>query len=672
MSWPSPQDYQEAVQNPALAFDDPDLRGCAVECDRLGFPRPRSGNFAVVYKAESADQRTWAVRCFSREVDGQHERYAAITDELRRLRLPFTVDFTYQPHGIKVLGRRYPLLKMEWVRGEGLISYITRHLRVPERLTALADGLTETVRTLAAHGIAHGDLQHGNILVVDERPVLIDYDGMFVPALAGRAGTEIGHANYQHPGRTLAHFGPGLDHFAVWVIALTLKALAADPELWQKHDGGADDCLLLKKRDLAEPDGSAVLKDIEKSNNFLVRLYAGWFRHVLKLGPLDTPPFGLKPPHGGGPLPRPVAPAKATRTTPDWWEDHGTSPSRSVLPERRDAGTRPWWVDHADTPSGGQAGPVRDDAASTGRTSPRDLAGLDFDPPQPDEIPLLPPLPKKAEAHLEFDFQPTVEHLALVGTMLGAIGLVVLSLTGVMPWMAGVVLSVVLLGGLAFLLRYRYRCACGEAVSTVVDIKQELIRFSVEVSTLRDAYRQGAEFVEESQARAGKQLEKQLADLERVCVSELKTVSDQRGEATAAMKGEVDAIRLWYDVRLQAVKATRKTRGLLEGTDGGQELSQLESARDAELANLELAAAAIEDAFHADIARIETERESRRTDLRRRLEQVRRHPVVSVWRVRVATLEKRQERIQHLLELIESELRSSHQRLSIWQYLGSL
>ena len=56
-------------------------------------------------------------------------------------------------------------------------------------------------------GIAHGDLQHGNIFVVDDELKLIDYDGMFVPRLAGCRSNELGIEHYQHPQRKEHHFG---------------------------------------------------------------------------------------------------------------------------------------------------------------------------------------------------------------------------------------------------------------------------------------------------------------------------------------------------------------------------------------------------------------------------------------------------------------------------------
>src|SRR4051794_10058342 len=104
MAWPTPQDYQEAVQNPRLAFRDPDLQAARPEADALGLPRPICGTFASVYKMLAGPGRTWAVRCFIREFRDQQQRYDAISQELTRLNLPYTVGFKYQPTGIQVRG----------------------------------------------------------------------------------------------------------------------------------------------------------------------------------------------------------------------------------------------------------------------------------------------------------------------------------------------------------------------------------------------------------------------------------------------------------------------------------------------------------------------------------------------------------------------------------------
>src|ERR1035437_5349011 len=191
MSWPTLQDYNEAIQNPRLAFSDPELRIGQPELNQLGLPRPITGNFACVYKIEIRGQR-WAARCFSSEVSDHQRRYEAISTYLKQVALPYTVQFTFLPGGIKVLGKNYPLLKMEWVQGESLNAFVGKSIGYPDTLLSLAKVWSRMMADLKAASMAHGDLQHGNVVVVGDQLRLIDYDGMYVPGLAGNQSDENG------------------------------------------------------------------------------------------------------------------------------------------------------------------------------------------------------------------------------------------------------------------------------------------------------------------------------------------------------------------------------------------------------------------------------------------------------------------------------------------------
>ena len=116
MSWPTAQDYVEAVQNPAYAFDDPDLKGAQADVSKLGLPKVMSGQFACVFKFSSSG-KAWAVRCFVREFEDSHERYGEISKALQKENFPFTVKFEFIPHGIRVRGAWFPIIKMEWLPG---------------------------------------------------------------------------------------------------------------------------------------------------------------------------------------------------------------------------------------------------------------------------------------------------------------------------------------------------------------------------------------------------------------------------------------------------------------------------------------------------------------------------------------------------------------------------
>ena len=318
MRWPTPQDYNEAVQNPRLAFTDPDLRLGQPELTRLGLPRPICGNFACVYNIRSNGQR-WAARCFMNDVPDLQHRYSAISQCLTKANLPYTVPFTYLSGGIKLQGRSYPLVKMQWVQGEPLNVFVGRTIWYPQTLLSLAKGWLQVITALRALNIAHGDLQHGNILVTGGGLHLIDYDGMFVPALAGDQSNELGHRNYQLPSRSGHDYGPYLDNFSAWVVYVSLVALAVHPELWSTYDGG-DECLIFRKEDFKNPKKSAILRYLKSSPNDQLRVLIDLFVSLFVLSPRDVP-------SPNGSLPQiTVTPRKP------WWDGFPKTPPPRVQP----------------------------------------------------------------------------------------------------------------------------------------------------------------------------------------------------------------------------------------------------------------------------------------------------------------------------------------------------
>lgn len=291
--WPTPQDYNEAVQQPRLCFDDDDLKRSAVELNTLGLPKPITGAFASVYKltrnsAQIGQTKTWAVRCFLEHRPDIKERYSAISSAIGDSERPLFTGFQFLDKGIKVKGEWYPVLKMEWVEGESLDIYVEQHVRNRLRIINLHKQFREMVLKLRRAGIAHGDLQHGNILVTSSGLKLIDYDGMFVPALSGRTSPELGHRNYQHPLRSNEFFSADLDNLSCWVIDSALKLLVLDPELWFENNGG-DDSLLFRYGDLCDPGASALFKMLAASQTRDVQSSGELLRKLLALDPQQVP-----------------------------------------------------------------------------------------------------------------------------------------------------------------------------------------------------------------------------------------------------------------------------------------------------------------------------------------------------------------------------------------------
>ena len=260
--------YREALQHPEAHLGFPDLARGSSARGRDGLPLAYSGRFAVVFRVAAPDGSAWALRCFT-SPDRLSERslhwqgVARYADVLPTLLLPVR----FLERGVRVDGAWYPAVAMPWASGEPLLVFVKRHLAVPGALTALAESLGRALARLEAAGVAHGDWQHDNLFVSENgRGVtLVDYDGFFTPDWATGAGQaiEIGHPNYQHPGRNAESIGVGIDRFAYRAMRAALLALARDASLWDRF-GGDGESLLFSRQDYAAPHDSRLFAEVRR------------------------------------------------------------------------------------------------------------------------------------------------------------------------------------------------------------------------------------------------------------------------------------------------------------------------------------------------------------------------------------------------------------------------
>lgn len=264
--WPTQLDYQDALVAPTLCFADPDLAaGQVAERSPFGLPLPVTGQFANVYRLALPDGRAFAVRLFLRDQPNRAAHWAALAAHLRSLPSPpeCLVPFSYLKQGIALRGEWFPAVKMPWVAGELLNAHVEKRLYDGAALTRVAYAWRDAMAALRRARFAHGDLQHGNILVEPETGALrlVDYDGAFVPVLAGRNPGEAGHPAYQHPARGPADYGPDLDRFPALAVYVALRVLAVAPEVWYRLDNG--DNLLFRREDFLNTANSRAFAILE-------------------------------------------------------------------------------------------------------------------------------------------------------------------------------------------------------------------------------------------------------------------------------------------------------------------------------------------------------------------------------------------------------------------------
>src|SRR6266581_3690729 len=258
MSYPQITDYHEAIQHPAQAFIDPDLKQGAVAENNLGLPLVMSGGFALTY-AVTTPRRKCAVRCFHREIPAIQQKYDATSKKLRSLAIGCPVDLDFPQSGISLRQRVFPIVRMDWVEGDTLGIWLDKNFNNPPALEKARTDFVAIARFLEREGIAHGDIQNGNVMVAGGEIKLIDYDGMFVPGMHPGNGSETGHRHFQHPGRRVANFGPGMDRFSFIALDLSLRALIEDRSIYSKFREGGE-TIIFKANDFADPANSEIFQ----------------------------------------------------------------------------------------------------------------------------------------------------------------------------------------------------------------------------------------------------------------------------------------------------------------------------------------------------------------------------------------------------------------------------
>ena len=296
MTYPLISEYVEAVRNAEDNFDK--LRNLRPVTDGNGNPVMTSGNFAVVFKMrDEKNDKLYAVKCFLKDQPNRAENYRMIAEELEFVSSSFLTKFQYLDNELFVDaanadGEEFPVLLMDWVEGTNLDQYIRQHLHDSYQLHLLAYQFSRLALWLMPQPFAHGDLKPDNIMVREDGTlVLIDYDGMFVPAMKGQKAREMGSPDFRHPARTEETFNEHIDDFSLASILLSLRVIAEEPALLEKY--GAADRLLFSEKDYRNIHDCQLLKDIFPSECPEVNTLVGLFIIALTQSDLSNVSFRL-------------------------------------------------------------------------------------------------------------------------------------------------------------------------------------------------------------------------------------------------------------------------------------------------------------------------------------------------------------------------------------------
>ncbi len=274
--FPLISEYIEAIKSAEDNFNE--LSYLKPVLDEDGSPKMTTGNFAVIFKMkDERDGKFYAIKCFIREQEGRAEAYRQITEELKDVESSYLVSIHYYDKEIHVDTKqttetKFPVLLMDWVEGKTLDKYLRENLDDKFALEMLVYRFSQLAQWLISQPFAHGDLKPDNILVREDGSlVLVDYDGMYVPAMKGQKARELGSPDFRHPHRTEDDFDEHIDDFPLVSILLSLKAVSIDSSLFSRCE--INNKLLFSEKDYKNINNCWKINPIfSLDNNYIRRL----------------------------------------------------------------------------------------------------------------------------------------------------------------------------------------------------------------------------------------------------------------------------------------------------------------------------------------------------------------------------------------------------------------
>lgn len=249
-----------------------------------------SGRNSVVFKMVDKQTNGFkALKCFINVNKDQLEYIRQVSEYLQYIKSSYIVPYQYFEQELWMVSsyeepQYYPILLMDWVEGKIMGQYLNELCEAYDyvKIKDLALAFDQMALWLLHQDFAHGDLKLDNI-IVNKRglPILIDYDGCFIPGMEDTNAQELGTPGYQHPKRDVHFFNKSIDDVGILVISTALHALVTNSELWAMYNNGEN--LLFTATDLDCYQDSLLWEQLIKLDHELVNQRLALLQYGLEI-----------------------------------------------------------------------------------------------------------------------------------------------------------------------------------------------------------------------------------------------------------------------------------------------------------------------------------------------------------------------------------------------------